>query len=114
MVHIESGGSPEVSRHAKNKKLRSELSIIVSPPEARDSVATELKRTLSMISSQDVEWTGIGSGSGTGELVVYLEAVGRGYGEAQDALDDFVAEMVSRMDSTQGEFEQGSNLLLPA
>ncbi|MDO5669837.1 MAG: hypothetical protein Q4G50_07520 [Corynebacterium sp.] len=100
-------------RHAL-KKLRSELSISVTPPQAREALAVELRKTLEMMSSTDVEWIGLIEGTGSGELVIHLRASGASFGEAQDALDEFVNEMIRRMASSGEHFEQGSNLLLPA
>jgi|LSQX01.3.fsa_nt_gb hypothetical protein len=100
-------------RHAL-KKLRSELSISVTPPQAREALVVELKKTLEMMSSDEVEWTGLIERASAGELVIHLRATGASFGEAQDALDEFVKEMIHRMASSGEHFEQGSNLLLPA
>ena len=72
------------------------------------------KKTLEMMSSDEVEWTGLIEGASAGELVIHLRATGASFGEAQDALDEFVKEMIHRMASSGEHFEQGSNLLLPA
>jgi len=106
-------GEIPMSRHTM-KKLRSELSIVVSPPSGRESVAVELRKVLGIMTFASVEWLGLAEGPGPGELVIYLRATGSSYGEAQDLLDEYVEGMLRRMTSSRDRFEQGSNLLLPA
>lgn len=95
------------------KKLRSELSIVVSPSTGRESVAVELRKVLGIMAFANVEWLGLAEGPCPGELVIYLRATGSSYGEAQDILDEYIEDMLRRMVSSRDRFELGSNLLLP-
>ncbi|WIM71849.1 hypothetical protein QP028_09695 [Corynebacterium suedekumii] len=57
-------GEIPMPRHTM-KKLRSELSIVVSPSTGRESVAVELRKVLGIMAFANVEWLGLAEAART-------------------------------------------------